>query len=72
MEKKPLKNFGMITEKDFLGKTLEEATEKAVNDGYSTRVTERDGDSFILTMDIRVDRMNFRINKNIVIGVYVG
>lgn len=72
MEGKPLKNFGMITEKDFLGKTLEEATEIAINDGYIVRVTERDGDAFILTMDIKVNRLNFRVNKNIIVGLYVG
>ena len=42
-----LKNFGMITEVEFTGKTLEDATSKAQNDGFTVRIVERDGDSFL-------------------------
>jgi len=72
MDKKPLKNFGMITEAEFTGRTLEKATEKAENDGFVTRVVEKDGQSFMLTMDYRQDRINFRVKNNIVTGAYGG
>lgn len=72
MEKKPLKNFGMITESEFVGKTLQEAQKKAENDGFTTRITEKDGDSFILSMDYRSDRINFRILRDVVIAAYGG
>lgn len=67
-----LRNFGMITESEFTGKTLEEATSKAQNDGFAVRIVERDGDSFILTLDQKTDRINFRVRNNIVIGAYGG
>ena len=67
-----LRNFGMITESEFIGKTVEEATSKAQNDGFVVRIVERDGDSFILTMDHKTDRINFRVRNNTIIGAYGG
>ncbi len=67
-----LKNFGMFTESDYTNRTLEECSKIAETNGYSTRVIEKDGDSFILTMDFRSDRINLRLRRNIVIGAHVG
>lgn len=67
-----LKNFGMITEKEYCGKTLEEATKLAETNGFITRIVENNGNSFILTMDYKSDRINFRVNNNIVIGAHGG
>jgi hypothetical protein len=67
-----LRNFGIIIEKEYIGKTLTEATAYAKSGGFTTRVTENNGQSFILTMDFRSDRLNFRVNNDIVIGVYGG
>lgn len=72
MQNGPLKDFGMITEKDYLGKTFEDAKILAESRGFTTRLVERDGDSFILTMDFHGDRINFRTNNNIVIGAHGG
>lgn len=69
---KPLRNFGLITEKDYLGKELEIATKFAEDGGFITRVTENNGTSPIFTMDHRADRINFRVKNNIIIGVYGG
>ena len=67
-----IKNFGMITEKDYLGKSLKDASDKAQQDGFTTRITERDGVSYILTMDYRGDRINFRVSNDTVIAAYGG
>ena len=58
-----LKNFGIITEKDYVGKTLEEAEKKAKNDGFTTRVVEKDGQQYMVTMEYRTDRINFRVRN---------
>lgn len=67
-----LKNFGIITEKDYVGKTLEDAEKKAKNDGFTTRVVEKDGQQYMVTMEYRTDRINFRVRNNIVTSIYGG
>lgn len=67
-----MKNFGMIEAKDYVGKTFEEATQIAKDNGFKARIVEKDGDSYILTMDYKTDRLNFRIRNNIVIDVHGG
>ena len=69
---RPLKKLGMITEKEYLGKSLEDATEAAQNNGYEVRVIERDGNVYMLPMNVQNDRINFRLKNNIVIGVNGG
>lgn len=69
---KQLKNFGMITEAEFTGLSLEEARNKAENDGFVVRIVENNGEPFILTTDYYSDRINFRVRNNKVIGVYGG
>ena len=69
---KQLKDFGMITENEYLGLTLEEGRLKAENAGFISRVVENNGESFILTMDYLTDRINFRIRNNKITGVYGG
>ena len=67
-----LKNFGMITESEFVGKTLEDATKKANDDGFITRVVEENGNSYMLTQDFKTDRINFRTRNGIVTAAYGG
>jgi hypothetical protein len=71
MENK-LKNFGIIVPTDYVGKTLTEANEIAKDAGFITRIVERDGNSFILTMDYRTDRLNFRVSNDIIVDIYGG
>ena len=71
-ERKPLRNFGMITESRFVGKTETEASAIAENDGFEVRIVERDGNSFMVTHDFRNDRINFRLRNDIVIGAHGG
>lgn len=65
-------NFGMITERDYLDKSLEEATEKATAAGLVIRIVEKDGQHMMLDMSNRGDRINFRLKNNIVTGAFGG
>jgi hypothetical protein len=58
-----LRNFGLITQGEYEGKTIEEATQYAQDGGFSVRITERDGNSFMLTMDVNPKRINFRVKN---------
>lgn len=65
-------HFGMITEREYLGKTLEEATEKATQAGLIVRIVEKDSQHIMLDMSNRGDRINFRIKNNIVTAAFGG
>lgn len=67
-----LRNGGMITQGEYEGKTLEEARQYAIDGGFTTRITEEDGKSFMLTMDFRTDRINFRVRDGFIIDAYGG
>lgn len=71
MDKK-IKNFGIITQKDYIGKTKEEAIKIAENNGFTWRIVEENGVAYMVTMECRPDRINFRLNSDIVIDVYGG
>ena len=71
-EKKTLRNFGLITPSEYIGKVYQEARIYAEDGGFSTRIVEEDGVSYMLEMDVKSDRLNFRINNNIVTDVYGG
>lgn len=53
-------------DQSLVGKTHEEATEIAHSMGLTTRLTKKDGEYYICTQDLRMDRMNFEIENNIV------
>ncbi len=67
-----LRNGGLISESEYKNKTLEEAKKYAEEGGFITRVTEKDGQSFMVTMDHKSNRINFRVMDGLVIGVYGG
>lgn len=67
-----LRNNGMITQGEYEGKTLEEATQYAKDGGYTVRIVEQDGQSFMLTMDVNQSRINFRVKNGYVIDAYGG
>jgi hypothetical protein len=62
----------LITEKEWIGLTIDEAIEKANSINYTHRIVEEDGESKILPYDNKSNRINFRIRKNLIIGVYTG
>jgi hypothetical protein len=67
-----LRNNGIITHKDYIGKSLTEATEYAISGGYEVRIVEKDGHSFMITMDYKNNRINFRVKGDIVTDVFGG
>lgn len=72
MEKRPLRNFGMFSESDYKGKTLEEATKYAEEGGFTVRIAEQDGDAKMLDMSVRGDRINFRVRAGYVTAAFGG
>ena len=66
------RNFGIITPNEWKGLTLQEAEQKASNEGLNTRISEIDGKSLMLTMDAKPNRVNFRIKDNKIIEAYTG
>lgn len=67
-----LRNGGMISESEYKNKPLNEAIQYAEQGGFTTRVIEKDGVSFMMTLDYRSDRVNFRVLDGIVIGASGG
>lgn len=56
----------------FVGMELEEATKLAEQKGLLTRVTARDGETFMVTADLRTDRVNFTVVKDQVMTADIG
>lgn len=71
-ERKPLRNFGVITPSEYIGKTYQEARKYAEDGGFITRIVEENGISHMLEMDAKSNRLNFRISNNIITDVYGG
>jgi hypothetical protein len=72
MEIKPLRNNGIITKNEYVGKTYTEARKYAEDGGFITRIIEENGKTFMVELDVNQRRVNFRVNNNIVIDVYGG
>lgn len=51
----------MFNINDLIGLTHEEAVKLAKENGFSTRVSMKDGESYMGTCDYRTDRINFTI-----------
>lgn len=69
---KYLRRNGMISESEYKGLTLEKATKYAEDGGFVVRIVEENGQSKMLDMSVRGDRVNFRVLNGIIIGVYTG
>ena len=67
-----LRNGGIIRKGEYEGKTSQEAKKYAEDGGFITRVVENNGSSFMLTMDAKSNRINFRVRDNYVIDAYGG
>lgn len=67
-----LRDNGIITERHYVGKTLEEATRVAEAGGYVVRIVEVDGQAKIFPMDAKTNRINFRVRGGFVTAVYGG
>lgn len=67
-----LRNGGIITKAEYVGKTLEQATKWANEGGFVVRIVEENGISKMLDMSNRADRLNFRVRGEIVTDVFGG
>lgn len=63
---------GIVSSQDYQGLTLEQANEKALQNGLNPRVVEEDGKSLMLTMEAKSYRVNFRVREGVVIEAYAG
>ena len=72
MEKLPLRNFGVFSEDEYKGKTLDEATKYAEDGGFVVRIAEQEGDVKMLDMSVRADRLNFRVRAGFVTAAFGG
>ena len=67
-----LRNNGIITKADYIGKTHEEAKKYAKDGGFESRVVQEDGRSFMLDMDAKSNRLNFIVSHGKIADVYGG
>jgi hypothetical protein len=67
-----LRDGGIITEREYLGKTLDEAKKYAEDGGFQVRVVENDGKSFMITADVKGDRINFVVRNGVIAAAYGG
>ena len=67
-----LRNNGIISKEEYVGKSLEEATKYAQDGGFTTRIVEENGITKMLDMSVKADRLNFRVRGGIVIDVFGG
>ncbi len=59
-------------EKEFIGLTKKQALEKAKNQKMVPRIIHENGYDFLQTQEFRLDRLNFKIQKDIVTECYIG
>jgi hypothetical protein len=59
-----LRNNGLVSEWEYKGKTLEEATKYAEQGGFIIRIVEKEGIPLMLTHDVKENRLNFRTKGN--------
>jgi hypothetical protein len=67
-----MRNFGIITESEWVGLSIKDAIEKAKNDGLTHRIVEENGVQYMVTMDLNSSRINFRVSNNNVTAAYGG
>lgn len=57
---------------NLIGKTVEEAIILAKAAGFIVRLTEKDGINYMVTFDLRFDRVNLRVEKEKIIRADIG
>ncbi len=67
-----LRNNGIYSKEEYVGKSLEEAKNYAEQGGFITRIVEKDGTPLMLAHDVKGNRLNFRIKGDYVIDVFGG
>ena len=67
-----LRNNGIITQSDYVGKKLDDAKEYAERGGFTIRIVEENGISKMLDMSVNQNRVNFRVSNGVVTDVFGG
>jgi hypothetical protein len=67
-----LRNNGMLTESDYVGKTIDDAKKYAEDGGFTIRIVEENGISKMLDMSAKSDRINFRVRDGFVTAAFGG
>jgi hypothetical protein len=67
-----MRNNGIITEKEYTGKTLEDAKKYAEDGGFITRIVEENGIALMLDMSAKSNRINFRVRDGFVTAAFGG
>jgi|688.fasta_scaffold1214066_1 hypothetical protein len=67
-----LRNNGIYSKNEYVGKTLEEASKYAEQGGFIIRIVEKEGIPLMLTHDVKENRLNFRTKGNKVVDVFGG
>lgn len=55
-----------------LGKPEAEVVKQLQDAGWKVRITARDGQSFMGTMDFRTDRVKLQVQNGVITKIYVG
>ena len=63
---------GLTPAPEFVGLHEEEARGLAANRGMHVRIAVRDGEAFVLTGDLRSDRVNVVIRQHVVEHAFIG
>ena len=71
-ERKPLRNFGVITPSEYIGKTYQEARKYAEDGGFITRIVEENGIALMMDMSANSSRINFRVRDGFVTAAFGG
>jgi len=67
-----LRNSGIISKEEYVGKTIEDATKWANDGGFVVRIVETDGIQHMLDMSVDARRLNFRVSFGRVTDVFGG
>lgn len=67
-----LRKNGIYSKEEYVGKTLEQATQWAEEGGFIIRIVEREGIPLMLDNDVKANRLNFRIKGDKVVDVFGG
>lgn len=57
---------------DYIGMEKTQAFKLCASRGLGYRVVQENGVSFMVTMDIRMDRLNFNIDNDVVVSFHMG
>ncbi len=67
-----LRNNGIYSKDEYVGKSLEEAKKWAEDGGFIIRIAEKEGIPLMLDMSVKENRLNFRVRNGIVTDVFGG